>query len=122
MWELGHTYVKAGLRNPSLRKFESVKLLVDSGSTYTWISKDVLGQLEIKPKGIRRFKTIDGRLLERYIGETIVECMGETATTTVVFAEESDAQVLGVHALEGLGLEVDPITKELRKAEALLAI
>jgi len=119
---LGHTYVEVRLRNPSLRRLEDVKLLVDTGSTYTWISKNVLGRLEIKSKGIRRFKTIDGRLLERDIGETMVECMGETATTTVVFAEESDAQVLGVHALEGLGLEVDPITKELRKAEALLAI
>ena len=29
-------------------------------------------------------------------------------------------KVLGVDALEGLGLEVDPVTKQLRKVEALL--
>jgi len=27
-----------------------------------------------------------------------------------------------VYALEGLGLEVDPTTKELRKSEAILAL
>ncbi len=36
--------------------------------------------------------------------------------------EEGDAEVLGVYALEGLSLEVDPITKELRKSEAILAL
>lgn len=66
--------------------------------------------------------TIDGRLLERRVGEAVVEHGGERATTMVVFAEEGDAQVLGVHALEGLGREVDPIAQRLRKAEALLAL
>jgi len=32
----------------------------------------------------------------------------------VVFAEDGDAQVLGVTALETLGLEVDPLTGTLR--------
>jgi len=31
-------------------------------------------------------------------------------------------KVLGITALENLGLEVDPITGQLRKAEALLAL
>jgi len=42
------------------------------------------------------------------------------ATTIVVFAKEDDAEVLGVRALEGLGLRVDPSTKELRRADAIL--
>jgi predicted aspartyl protease len=51
-----------------------------------------------------------------------MEHMNEKATRMVVFADKGDAQVLGVDALEGLGLEVDPITKQLKKAEALLAL
>lgn len=47
---------------------------------------------------------------------------GEEATTIIVFAEEGDVEVLGIYALEGLGLEVDPATKELRKSEAILAL
>ncbi|MCP8315501.1 MAG: retroviral-like aspartic protease family protein [archaeon] len=119
---MGHTYAEVRVHSPRLLRHEDVKLLVDTGSTYTWISKSILEQLEIKPRGTRRFKTIDGRLLERNVSETMVECMNELATTIVVFAEEGDTQVLGVYALEGLGLEVDPVTKELRKAESMLAI
>ena len=45
-----------------------------------------------------------------------------SATRIVVFAECEDAEVLGVDALEGLRLEVDPVTKQLRKVEALLTL
>ena len=47
--------------------------------------------------------------------------MGEKATRLVVFGEENDAQVLGTEALEGLGFEVDPTTKHLKKVEAFIA-
>jgi len=52
----------------------------------------------------------------------IIECLGRRTTTVVVFAEEKDNEVLGLHALEGLGLEVDPITKQLKESEAILAL
>jgi hypothetical protein len=48
--------------------------------------------------------------------------MNEKATRMVVFAEKDDPEILGIDALEGPRLEVDPITKQLRKAEALLAL
>jgi len=105
-----------------MSKSEQIELLVDTGSTYTWVSSVTLERLNVKVKTIRKFKTIDGRLLERKIGEVLVEYMNEKATRMVVFADKGDAEVLGVDALEGLGLEVDPITKQLRKAEALLAL
>jgi len=69
-----------------------------------------------------RFRTIDGRVVERDIGEVVVECLGERATRIAVFAEESNAEVLGVDDLEVLRLEVDPVTRQLRKVEALLAV
>ena len=79
-------------------------------------------RLNVEAKTARRIKTIDGRLLERKVGEVIIEYMDEKATRMVVFAQRGDAEMLGVDALEGLGLEVDPVTKQLRKAEALLAL
>ncbi|MEM0494132.1 MAG: hypothetical protein QXU72_02550 [Thermofilum sp.] len=60
--------------------------------------------------------------VEREIGEAVFECLGERATRIVAFAEVEGAEVLGVDALEGLRLEVDPVTKQLRKVEALLAL
>jgi len=119
---MGHTHVEVKLVNQLTLKFEEVKLSVDTGSTYTWVNKTLLEKLGIKPQTEWTFKTIDGRILKRFIGEAVAECLGEHATTMIVFAEEGDANVLGVHALEGLRLEVDPTTKKLKKAEALLAI
>jgi len=113
---------KVALHSPDMSKSEQIELLVDTGSTYTWVSSVVLKRLNVEAKTARKFKTIDGRLLERKVGEVLIEYMNEKATRMVVFADKGDAEVLGVDALEGLGLEVDPITKQLRKAEALLAL
>jgi len=58
----------------------------------------------------------------RNVGEAVIECLGERATSIVVFAEKDDVEVMGVVALESLALEVDPITKQLKKSESLLAL
>ena len=120
---LGHTVAKVRLYNPhDLSRCLDLELLVDTGSTYTWIKRGRLERLGIRPMGRRRFRTIEGRVVEREIGEAIVECLGERATCIIVFAEEDDVEVLGVTALENLALEVDPVTKQLKKAEAVLAL
>ena len=119
---MGHTSAKVKLYSPDLSRSEEVELLVDTGSTYSWIPRHVLERLGIRPKGSWKFRTVDGRMLEREIGEALMECMGERATRIVVFAEEKDAATLGVEALEGLRLEVDPVTGQLKKTEALLAL
>jgi len=113
---------KVTLHSPDMSTFEQIELLVDTGSTYTWVSREVLERLNVEAKTARKFKTIDGRLLQRKVGEVLIEYMNEKATRMVVFADKGDSEVLGVDALEGLGLEVDPITKQLKKAEALLAL
>ena len=118
---MGPTYTKATICNLDLSAREEVELLVDSGSTYTWVSKSSLEKIGIKSEGERNFKTIGGRVIKRSIGMGIIECAGRRAPTVLVFAEH-DARVLGVHALEGLGLELDPTTKQLREVEAILAI
>ena len=99
-----------------------LELLVDISSTYTWIKRGRLEGLDIKPMTRWRFRTIEGRDIERGIGEVVMECLGERTTTIIVFAEDEDAEVLGIYSLEGLRLEVDPVTRRLRKVEALLAL
>lgn len=120
---MGYTVARVRLYNPrDESRFVELELLVDTGSTYTWIKRGRLEEIRVKPMGKRRFRTIDNRIIEREVGEAVVECLGRRATTVIVFAEEGDNEVLGLHALEGLGLEVDPVTKQLREAEAILAL
>ncbi len=120
---MGYMSARVRICSPyDLSRCIDVELLVDTGSTYTWIRRERLEKLGIKPMTKWKFKTIDGRVIERDIGEVVMECLGEKATRIVVFAEEGDAEVLGLDVLEGLRLEVDPVTRQLKKVEALLAI
>ncbi len=96
-------------------------LPADTDSMYTWVRRERLEKLGIRPMARWRFRALDGRMMERDVGEAVAECMGERATTIVIFAEKGDREVLGMNTLEGLRLEVDPVTKQLRKVEAVLA-
>jgi predicted aspartyl protease len=120
---MGHTVAEVRVYNPKDESLkEELELLVDTGSTYTWIGRGRLERLRVKSTGRRGFRSIDNRIIEHDVGEVIVECLGRRATTVVVFAGEKDNEVLGLHALEGLGLEVDPVTRKLRESEAILAL
>ena len=119
---MGHTYAVRIYNLHDTSKSLDLDLIVDTGSTYTWIKRARLNKLRLKPFGKRGFRTIKGELIRREVGEAIIEYMSEKATRIVVYAEEEDAEVLGVDALGGLSLEVDPITRQLRKSEAMVAL
>jgi len=101
---------------------KSMRLLVNTGSTFTWIHSKVLRALGILPLGRDSFETIENRVATRRIGEAVLEYEGDARTTIVVFARPGDGEVLGLYALEGLGLEVDPRGRRLRKRARLLAM
>ncbi len=118
---MGFTYAIMRLSNPSNReKGRDLNLLVNSGAIYSVVHEERLKELDIKPEGRQSFKMADGRIIEREFGIAIVEHEGKRAGTVVIFGEVDDTEVLGVHALEGLGLELDPVTKELRPMTPLL--
>ena len=70
---MGHIKVKIKIYKADKSKSEEVELLVDTGSTYSWISASVLDSLGILPKAAKDFKTIEGRIVKRNIGEVLVE-------------------------------------------------
>jgi predicted aspartyl protease len=98
------------------------ELIIDTGSVYTWINKNDLEKIGIKPHAERTFKTITGEIIKRKLGRVEIEIDGKREFTIVVFGEEKDQEVLGVYALEGLGLEVDVTTGKLKEAETILAL
>lgn len=120
---MGHTTAAVKICSPQDgTKCVETELIVDTGSTYTWIRRERLEAIGVKPSKARKFRTIEGRTIEREVGEAVIECLGERAMSIVVFAERDDVEVMGVVALESLALEVDPVTQQLKKAESLLAL
>ena len=95
--------------------------LVDTGSEYTWVPRDVLEDLSIRPELSQRFIVADGRQLERQLGIAIVHAAGAKAPDFVVFAEPGDMVLIGARTLEGLNVRVDAQRKQLVPAGPILA-
>ena len=99
--------------------WEAVDALVDTGSTYTWIPRQVLERLDVRPQFQREFETADGRVVRRDLGITMVRWDGEMMPTLVVFSGDGDAVLLGAYTLEGFALAPDPMNQRLARVRGL---
>ena len=111
---VGIVHCAATLFSPDHSRSETVDLLVDTGSTLTWIPEELAAELGVRPMGIAEFQTGDGTTIHRPIGEVYLEIAGRRQTVPIAFARPEDARVLGVTAMEALTLEVNPTTRTLR--------
>ena len=66
---------------PRPERREPVKLLVDSGSTYTWVAAARLRALSVVPTERRRVVTIEGQIAERDAAEALITLEGRTLHT-----------------------------------------
>ena len=92
---------------------ELTDVMVDTGSEYTWVPRDVLGALGIAVERVLQFVTADGRVIAREPGYAVVHAGGARTADEVVFAEPGDMTLLGAHSIEGMNLRVDLRTKQL---------
>lgn len=98
---------------------KEVELIVDTGSILTWVNSDSLKATGSKPRREKVFRTIEGRVIRRKTGPATLRYDGVEADVEVVFGEAKDGEVLGVTALESLGLQIDPVTLKLRRSSLL---
>ena len=118
---MGITHARVTIYSLDLTRKETCDLIVDTGATLSWVPEDLIQRLGIRPTEVRPFDLADGRRTERPVGEAVIECEGLRGATRIVFARPGDGSLLGLHALEGLGLEVDPARRTLRRTDAFLA-
>ena len=97
-----------------------IELLVDTGALYSIVPATLLRELDIQPEEKLEFELANGQFIERNVGEARFFYDGRKAVSPVIFGEEGDAAVLGVVTLESLGLEVDPVRKQLRPTRLIL--
>jgi predicted aspartyl protease len=90
------------------------KMLVDTGSEYTWVPATTLEKLGInREKKDLKFVMANGQTITRSVGFAIVRLDKYFTVDEVVFAEKGDLLLLGARTLEGLSLMVDPRMKKL---------
>ncbi len=92
---------------------EEFEVWVDTGASYSWLSRSRLESLGIRPARRMVFRTIEGRTIERDLAAVFVRVDGYTGGDTLVMGEPGDAEVMGAHTLESLGLTVDSVKKGL---------
>ena len=101
---------------------EIPKVLVDTGSEYTWVDGSTLSALGIqREKKDLAFVMANGQQITRSVGFAIIHVQDYFTIDEIVFAEEGDLQLLGARTLEGLNLTVDSRQKKLVAAGPLPA-
>jgi predicted aspartyl protease len=113
---MGTFYVSCRVENIAKRDrgADLPKLLVDTGSEYTWIPEATLKSLDIRrEKKDVAFVMANGQQITRSVGFAIVRVGNAFTVDEVVFAEEGDLLLLGARTLEGLNLVIDPQKKKL---------
>ena len=113
---MGLTHVTATVRNPAdpEKKWEGL-FLVDTGATDCLVPRRYLEEIGLRPKGERIYALADGSEIRMSITTGDVEFMGEVVGATIVMGDEDSEPLLGVTALESVGIEVDPRNQELRR-------
>jgi len=104
--------------NPNVT--ERVELLVDSGAVYSVIPQPVLERLGIKPIATEDFRLADGSKITRKKGIALFRYGDRVGGADVIFGEEGDGQLVGAFTLEGLGLVLDPLRRELKPLPLVL--
>lgn len=111
---MGTFSVKLRVWNPAKPGgVEELDAFVDTGASFSWISRVRLARLGIVPSRKMGFRTIEGHLLERDMATVYVSTDEYSVPDVVVMAEEGEMEVLGAHTIEGLGMAVDPVQKKL---------
>lgn len=121
---MGTFYARCKLENPSDRSRSVVipKLLVDTGSEFTWVSERMLERIGIgREKKDLRFVLANGQEVTRSVGFAIIRLDKYFTIDEIVFAEPGDLQLLGAHTIEGLNLIVEPARRRLIAAGPLPA-
>jgi clan AA aspartic protease len=112
---MGLTHVTVRIANPAdNQRHRDIGFLVDSGAIYTVVPKNVLQDLGISPHSKRSFFLANGDKFERFMGTADVIYKKRHGAATVVFGEKGDFPLLGVTALEALGLIFDPLQRKLK--------
>jgi clan AA aspartic protease len=107
---MGHIHRKVRLAG---QKTATVRMLVDTGATFSVIPPSLARALGIeKPRRFVRVRLADGRRVRLGADVVIVRIDGREAPTTVLVGKVTEP-ILGVEALEALGLVVNPRTKRL---------
>jgi len=93
--------------------------LVDTGATDCLAPASKLRQIEVQPVGKMVYELADRTKHEYAFGLVEIRFMGEITAGRVIFGPDDVEPVLGITALESVGITVDPANRALKRLPAI---
>ena len=117
---MGLTHVTVALRGlgTSAGAYEA-DFLVDTGATDCLAPAGKLRQIEVQPVGTMVYELADGTKHQYAFGLVEIRFMGEITAGRVIFGPDDAEPLLGVTALESVGITVDPATRTRKRLPAI---
>jgi len=116
---MGMTHVTVAVRNPANpeQTWEGL-FLVDTGAVDSLVPGKYLRQIGLSPKAKRTYELANGSEVTLDITTGELEFMGDIVGSTIIFGDDEAEPILGVTALESVGIEIDPRTHRLKRRPA----
>ena len=117
---MGLTHVTVKLRSlgESNGGYEA-DFLVDTGATDSLAPEAELRRVGIKPAGRTAYDLADGSVTEYEFGLAEITFMGEVTAGRIIFGPNEAEPLLGVTALESVGITIDPANRTLKRLPAI---
>ncbi len=93
--------------------------LVDTGASDSMAPADELEKIGVAKVGTMSYELADGTIKAFPYGLVKIEFMGEITAGRVIFAQPGTEPLLGVTALESVGIMVDPANMTLKRLPAI---
>lgn len=116
---MGLTHVTTQITN--LGKTEApfeAEFLVDTGAIDCMAPSDALKCAGICIEGKDSYELADGTLIEYPYGFARVSLLGSETVVQIIFGPNDCEPLLGVVALENIGIGVDPVSRTLKRMAA----
>jgi len=93
--------------------------LVDTGAADSMVKAAELERIGVRREGKMSYELADGSVKEYYYGLVRIEFMGEITAGRIIFGDADCDPILGVTALESVGIVIDPANKTLKRLPAI---
>lgn len=113
-----HVTVKVTALGSSNGRYES-DFLVDTEATDSLAPAVELKNIGVQPVSTMVYELADGTKQTYQFGLVQIEFMGEITAGRIIFGPDSAEPILGVTALESVGITVDPANRTLKRLPAI---
>jgi clan AA aspartic protease len=116
---MGLIHVTVKLSRPEAHGDYEAIFLVDTGATDSMAPGNTLKNLGFPHKGRTSYELANGQNIEYDYTFADIEFMGEGTSGRVILGPDDCEPLLGVTALESVGITVDPANRTLKRLPAI---